>query len=130
MNAYEEADKLYRSQGRNFSQVLIDYIRFGYLFIQPDRLLIGRPIIGERINDWLTREQFGEADTWFVHLAIGRNNLPWFLGSMPFYLPNLCWQRDFKAGARLHRIKTDSLAAKLSNQNSHGINYRPSPATA
>lgn len=114
MNAYDEAAELYRGQGKDISSVIVDYIRCdGYVFLQPDRLLIGRPVIGDRFNEWLPRNRFGEADAWFVHLAVGRDILPWFLGQMPFYLPNLCWQRGFKGNERLHRIKTETLKRKL-----------------
>lgn len=109
--AIASAKKLYDEQGLRFEAVLAHYLDHGYVFVEPGRLVMGSPVREEQPDKIAAP---GEADCWHVHLAVGEGAMKWFIRQMPWYLPKICWRREFKANAsRLHVWPTDKLINKL-----------------
>ena len=114
MNAIAEARRLYEPRGLAIEADLANYLQYGYVFAEPGRLLLGRPCVSTRIKDWVAAE---DADGWYVRLAVGKGAVKWFVERMPFYLPWLCWHRQFKDKGHLHVHSTDRLLRRISNSN-------------
>ena len=103
MDAITQAIGIYQRHGLSLERDMADYLAFGYVFAEPGRLLLGRPVVAANGPEWLPEGQSGDA--WYVHLAVGQGALDWFVSKMPFYLPRLGWRRDFKnpaAGLRFY----------------------------
>ena len=115
MTAIEEAARLYAAHGMNLSEDLERYLKFGYVFVTPDRLMLGRPMLRERGAEYWP--QAGEGDAWYVRLAVGKGAVRWFVEQMPYYLPFLAWNRQFKDNGRLHIWPTDKFANRLIRGN-------------
>lgn len=91
--AIQQAAEMYQKNGMNLSSELERYIKYGYVFITPDRLLFARSLDSNRGVDYWPDTTL-DGDTWFVKLAIGKNCIPWFLQQIPFYKPYVAWGRD------------------------------------
>lgn len=109
MTAIEEAAKLYEANGLTLSTDLENYIKYGYVFITPERVLFGRPVLRSAgVGHWL--QDTSKADAWFIKLAVGKGGLQFFHKHMPYFLPFIAWQRNFKGDMRdLHIYSTDRL---------------------
>lgn len=107
MNAILEAKAMYERHGmKHFEQDLQYYLVNGVVISRPDRFLMAKVINSTRLDDdeWNPPD----ADTWYVHCAVGRGALEWFLKQAPIRLPKLAWRR-FKNGAnRLRCYNTDA----------------------
>lgn len=91
MHALFTAKAMYEARGLNFEQDLGYYLTNGIVISQPDRFLMAKPIrkeVGEK--DWHPEKP----DCWWVHMAVGRGCLQWFLRQAPIRLPFLAWARD------------------------------------
>tara|TARA_R110000868_G_scaffold1088_2_gene8325 strand:+ start:394 stop:735 length:342 start_codon:yes stop_codon:yes gene_type:complete len=111
LNPIEEAKDYYKSKGWSFEQDLGFYLCHGYVFCTPDRVLLFKPIrkdIGE--SDWHP----DEPDCWYVHFAVGKDALSWFMDKSPHYLPFIAWARDKGSNGKLRVYETNRLHAKLS----------------
>lgn len=113
MTAIAQAAKLYADHGLVLADDLTNYIKHGYVFITPDRVLLGRPISRECGPDHWLRDT-DPADAWYVKLAVGKNSLRYFVAQIPYHLPFLAWRRNFKGDDdRLHIYPTERILNKL-----------------
>lgn len=109
MDAIAQALGIYSKHGLSLERDLADYLAFGYVYAEPGRLLMGRPVKAGNGLEWLPKGHAGDA--WYVHLAVGQGALDWFVRKMPFHLPKLGWRRDFKnPAAGLRFYPTDRVA--------------------
>ena len=90
--AIQQAAELYGSHGLNLSGDLEYYLKYGYVFVTPDRLLMAREITKEGVGETWTPH--GEGDCWYVRLAIGKGCLKWFINQAPYFRPWIAWQRE------------------------------------
>ena len=100
--AIQEAAELYEKHNMVLSDDLTHYLKHGYVFVTPDRVLLARPIdLSKGQDHWLGDHREGNA--WLVKLAVGKHCIPWFLQQIPFYKPFVAWGRDFlNRKAELH----------------------------
>ena len=109
--AIATAKQLYASAGLKLEAELGFYLDRGFVFSGPDRLLLCNPGVSDDPAKIATP---GEADCWFVRLAVGPGALRWFLQQMPWYLPKVAWYRNFKnPGGPLHVWDTNRLVKLL-----------------
>lgn len=101
--AIQQAAELYQKNGMNLSVELERYLKFGYVFVTPDRLLLARSLESSRGVDFWP-EKSTDGDTWFVKLAVGQNCIPWFIQQIPFYKPYVAWGRDLVRNKKDLRI--------------------------
>ena len=90
MTALLEAKKMYANLNLNFERDLGFYLTNGVVFSLPDRFIMAKSIVKEHGDD-LWNE--ANPDAWYVHCAVGKNALRWFLGQAPVKLPYLAWRR-------------------------------------
>lgn len=113
--AIQQAAELYQKNGMNLSAELERYIKFGYVFVTPDRLLLARSLDSNRGVDFWP-DNATDGDTWFVKLAIGRGCIAWFLQQIPFYKPYVAWGRDLVRQTQdLHYHATEKLIRRFSH---------------
>lgn len=107
--AIQQAAELYSAHGLILAKDLEHYLKYGYVFCTPDRLLLARSIDLEKGQDhWVSDQKEGSA--WLVKLAIGRDCIPWFLQQIPFHKPFVAWGRDFlNRKANLHVYPIEKL---------------------
>lgn len=104
MLAIDHAKQLYASRGLNLALEIGRHLDCGgVVHVEPDRLLLGRPMRLEDPDVW---PEPGAADAWYVTLAIGQNSLEFFLQQMPWFLPHLAWRRGFRGDQRLRVFDT------------------------
>lgn len=100
MSAILEAKRMFEERGLKFEEQLGWYLMNGGLVVcTPDRFLMAKPIrswVGD--DDWYPENP----DAWYVHCAVGKGALEWFLMQAPYRLPKLAWRR-MKDGA--NRLK-------------------------
>lgn len=89
----DQAKGLYDSHGACFEADLAHYLRFGYVFSTPEHFLMAAPVT---LPDIAHLARPGEADAWYVRLAVGHGAMRWFIRQMPWSLPFVCWNRAFK----------------------------------
>lgn len=110
MTAIQQAAELYAKNGQVLASDLTMYLKHGYVDVSPDRLILFRPYSREKgVEHWL--EDFGQADAWFIGLAVGGGGcLKKFLQLMPYYLPFVSWRRAFKNPKdQLHVYPTEKI---------------------
>jgi hypothetical protein len=103
MHALFTAKAMYEARGLNFEQDLGYYLTNGIVISQPDRFIMAKPIrkeVGEK--DWHPEH----ADSWYVHFAVGKDCLRWFLKQAPYRLPFLAWSRNKGDEAKLRIYPT------------------------
>jgi hypothetical protein len=90
MTALLEAKQMYARLGLNFERDLGFYLTNGVVFSLPDRFLMAKQIEKDAGDD-----QWNPANPncWYVHCAVGKNALRWFLDQAPVKLPFLAWRR-------------------------------------
>lgn len=104
MNAIMEARQLYAEHGLDFERDLGFYLTNGVVCSRPDRFIMAKPIVAsEGSNCWGPQTP----DCWYVHCAVGRGALKWFLLQAPFRLPLLAWRRFKKPNGPLHVYSTN-----------------------
>ncbi len=112
MTAIEQAANLYAKHGLKLSVDLERYLKWGYVFVTPDRVLLARPLNTAKGVDHWPEEK--DADAWYVKLAVGENAMRWFFDRMPYALPFVAWKRDFKSASdKLHIHRTERLKTLL-----------------
>ena len=112
--AIQEAAELYQSKGLVLAQELENYLKFGYVFCTPERLLLANE--AKRDGNCASWVAHGEGDCWHVKLAIGRGSVKWFLDKAPYPKKWVAWAREFKTDSRnLHFYDFNRLTHKLSN---------------
>lgn len=105
--AIETAAKLYQSRGLVLARDIEAYLAGGYIIATPDKLLLWRACRRASPDIWLADQ--GEADAWFVGLAVG-TGLRQFVREMPYYLPFIAWRRAFKdESARVRTYQTERI---------------------
>ncbi len=100
MNAIMEAKQLYAKHGLDFERDLGFYLTNGLVVSRPDRFLMAKTILASEGDDSWNNPN---PDTWYVHCAVGKGALEWFLLQAPFRLPKLAWRR-FKDSKQTFRI--------------------------
>ena len=100
MNAILEARQLYERHGLDFERDLGFYLTNGLVVSRPDRFLMAKLIEKDMGDDsWNSKNP----NTWYVHVAVGKGALEWFLMQAPVRMPYLAWRR-FKNGKNDLRI--------------------------
>lgn len=100
MNAIDIAKQLYKRHGLNLAEDIGRHLDCGgVVHCEPELFLIARPMDLRTPARW---PEPGQADAWYVTLAIGRRSFGLFLQLMPYFLPKLAWHRMFRGDARLH----------------------------
>lgn len=95
MTAIQQAAALYSKAGGVLASDLMQYLKYGYVDVAPDRLILFRPYSrAQGVDHWLT--DHGQADAWYVALAVGQGGLRNFVRLMPYRLPYVSWRRTFK----------------------------------
>lgn len=95
--AIQHAAEIYEQNGMLLAPDLENYLKFGFVFCTPDRLLLARGInVNDGPDNWLARPDSGDA--WYVKLAVGHGCIPWFLSMAPSPKPYVAWKRDFSKG--------------------------------
>jgi hypothetical protein len=89
MTALLEAKQMYANLNLNFERDLGFYLTNGVVFSLPDRFLMAKTIAGSNDDGWNP----ANPTAWYVHVAVGKNCLRWFLDQAPFKLPHLAWRR-------------------------------------
>ena len=108
------ARNLYIKHGMDFDRMFCAYLTMGFVYCSPHQLLLTRPAKKDRLSEWLSTEQFGEADTWHVGLTAGKGNIGWFIRQMEWYLPNISWTLTAKRpGNTKYRIYSTDRLTKL-----------------
>ena len=113
MTALQEAANLYAKHDLRLSDDITYYMKYGYVFNTPEKLLLARAIDLERgIDVWLNDQRGG--DCWYVKLAVGKDSIPWFLSQIPFPKPYVAWGRDFlDRKSKLHIYSLEKLLKKF-----------------
>lgn len=106
-----QAAAMYAGHGRALGVDLENYLRGGYVFCTPDRLLLAREIDLDRGLDHWCRAGTGNA--WYVRLACGRDCLAWFLAQAPYERPNIAWHREFNRPGGLRIYSTETLKRRI-----------------
>lgn len=95
MSAVQEAKAMFQKAGLStFERDLCWYLEHGIVISRPDRFLMAKlinTVVGD--DDWHPKEP----DAWYVHCAVGKGCLEWFLCQSPVRMPKLAWRR-FKDG--------------------------------
>lgn len=100
-----EAKKLFSEAGLNFEEQLGWYLTRGFVVSREDRFLMAKPIrswVGD--DDW----EAPDADTWYVHMCVGRGALEWALMQAPYRLPKIAFRRLKDPANRLKCYNTDA----------------------
>jgi hypothetical protein len=115
INPIEEAQKLYdKDSTRSFGEDLAFYLSKGYVYSGGDFFIMGRPIRKEDDGFVLDYSfSFSDADTWFVHLASGKNSLRRFLDIAPFPLEWVCWHKNKSDKKELNYYKWETYKDKV-----------------
>lgn len=92
--AIQQAAELYKDKGLNLAKDLEYYLKYGYVFCTPDKLLLAREI--KRDDNGESWVPPGTGDTWFVHFAIGKDSIGWFIKQAPSPRKWVAWARQFK----------------------------------
>lgn len=104
MNALFTAKAMYEARGLNFEQDLGYYLTNGIVISQPDRFLMAKPVSKDKGEaDWHPEKP----DAWYVHMAVGKDCLRWFLQQAPFRLPYLAWSRSKDEDGKLRIYSTE-----------------------
>ena len=90
MSAIQDAIKLY---GDDFARLHGLYLERGYCYSEPTILALARPCNTEDYRLWVEPR---DADAWWVEFVVGPNSLGILISHLPFSLPKIGWQRDFK----------------------------------
>lgn len=104
MNAIMEAKQLYTRYGLDFERDLGFYLAHGLVVSRPDRFLMAKMISKNEGDDsWNPQAP----DCWYVHCAVGKGALEWFLLQAPVRMPFLSWRRfkDGKNSLRTYRTE-------------------------
>lgn len=105
MKAINEAKTMFALKGFNFEQHLAWYLQSGIVISRDDRFLMAKKINHARGDDEWNPE---DADAWYVHCAVGKGSLEWFLLQAPVRLPYLCWRRIKQGENRLKCYRTET----------------------
>lgn len=108
MTAIEEAALIYERNGLHLGTDIEHHLKHGIVLCLPDRFIIGREI--RLVNGMETPCERGIGNAWFVHFAVGRGAIKWFLEQAPRRLPFLCWTRlkhKVQGYHPLHIVSTD-----------------------
>ena len=107
--AIQLAAEMYAERGLTLAHDLENYLKFGYVFCTPERIMLAREIKkDDEKQSWLAH---GEGDTWMVHLAVGAD-INWFINQAPYAKKWVAWAREFKNSPKsmkfydFNRIKT------------------------
>jgi len=90
MSAIQDAIKLY---GPTFASLHGLYLERGYCYSEPDILGLARPCHSSNYLLWVEPD---EADAWWIEFIVGHRALGVLCSKLPFDLPKIGWQRDFK----------------------------------
>ena len=111
-SAIQQAAELYSSRGLNLSRDLEYFLKWGYVFVAPDRLMLAREIKKDDEGSSWVEPKTG--DTWYVHFAVGDKCLKWFIDQAPYFRPWIAWKRGFKNGDNTLRFyDTNRLLSKI-----------------
>lgn len=91
MKAVNEAYLMFAQRGLDFCQQLAWFMEHGVVVCAGDRFIMAKPIDSSKGDDEWDSES---PDCWYVHCAVGRDCLKWFVGQAPFHLPKVAWRRS------------------------------------
>ena len=104
MTALFEAKELYSRHGLDFERDLGLFLANGLVISLPDRFVMAKQIVAlDGPDSWNPKEP----DCWYIHCAVGRGCLEWFLLQSPVRLPLLAWRR-FKDKRQSFRVYNTS----------------------
>ena len=111
MHAILEAKDLYRRYSLNFERDLGFYLMNGLVIARPDRFMMAKPIVAD-IGDECWNPI--SPDCWYVHCAVGKGAVSWFLSQAPFRLPKIAFRR-FKDGHNKMKIYNTDTFERLAS---------------
>jgi len=111
ISAYERAQRFYEDHvgdliENDINEILTEYE--GYLFVKPDRLLLGWRI----------------EDGWFIRMAIGRG-LQGFAELLPYQLKYVGWARVANGRNSVHWYKLDAVLRKIRYAKQNTLEIMP-----
>lgn len=96
----EVARLLYRKAGLDFESTLADHLEDGFVIARPWLFMMFRAV------------QLEQGPTWQIAVAIGK--LPEIVGSLPFFLPYVTFQRRLDPRSRVLSLeRVANLVAKM-----------------
>jgi hypothetical protein len=90
MGALRHAIAIY---GPDFSRIHGIYLEHGYCYSEPDCMGLAKPCRHEEPFEWVAP---ADADAWWIQFVYGPGALGKLLGKLPFDLPLVGWNREFK----------------------------------
>jgi hypothetical protein len=113
--AIQQAAEMYSAEGLKLSDDLEYYLKFGYVFCTPDKLLLAREISSH--DDGASYVPYGQGDTWFVKMAVGKDCIKWFIEQTPSSRKWVAWARGFKSkDAKIKYYDFDKLYLRLTGK--------------
>lgn len=91
MKPIYEAKKMFMDLGLNFEEQLSWYLTNGVVLSFEDRFLMAKAIVASEGDDCWNPQN---PDCWYVHCAVGKDCLKWFLNQAPYKLPYIAWRRN------------------------------------
>lgn len=106
--AMANAIRISIASGLRIERDLGEYLREGSVVVRPDMVLLYRPTVKARPDEWL--DEPGAADAWYVRLLVGRGSLRTAIEEMPYILPWCCWHRNLRCpGGPVHFARTERI---------------------
>jgi hypothetical protein len=109
MGAIRHAIRLY---GSDFSRVHGIFLEHGYCYSEPDCLGLAKPCRKDAPLEWINKD---EADAWWVHFVYGPGAMGKLLNKLPFDLPMVGWNREFKGSKSVRFYDFHRLKQRLNN---------------
>lgn len=118
---YETVYRLFPDR-RQLEYIIAAHLNHGFIYSTALFFVCGRPVNShapaEQITDMYQVFDPDVCDAWFVMLVAG--DLGSALQIMPWYLPIICFERDFRDGKGLRFHSTDRIQ-QLTRNLSHGL---------
>ena len=97
MNILERTKELYdQINGDLFKDISLYSSGFGYVFITPNSLLLGKAVRTDSEVHPDSQWKVTAPDAWYVRVAVGENCIQEFLNYIPYPLPYVGWMRRLK----------------------------------
>ncbi len=97
---------MFKRAGLNtFERDLCWYLEHGLVISRPDRFIMAKLIDSTKgDDDWHP----AKPDCWYVHAAVGRGCLEWFLKQSPIRMPKIAFRRLKDGANRLRFYNTNT----------------------
>lgn len=97
MNILEQAKEFYdQIDGDLFRDISMYGSGFGYVFITPKSLLLGKAVRTDSKYHPNSQWKVVAPNAWYVKVAIGDNCIQQFIENIPYPLPYVGWMREMK----------------------------------